>query len=940
MKANPTLTKAIRAALGTGVVMVSVATAQARSYHFDIQNESLSQALRNYGQISGQEIIFTEDVLSDSKPASLKGDYTAEAAIERLLKGTGLTAEHSPSGALMIRRQIQAAAALTSYNENVADESSAQFAQADTSSTSPSTGMGESAQRADQPQSPSPSPREGRGEEKLQEIVVTANRRRQTLEEVPYSITAVSADQIARTGVTDLASLARQVPGLSMYDWGVRNTAEMFPIIRGVNASGPTAIQGGFHTIEQAPVGTYIGNSPINGYFQFDDIQRVEVLRGPQGTLYGAGALGGALRVIPNAPELGRFTGRLEAGGGTLAHSGGASYTTSAMFNVPIGDTLAFRASGKYAYEPGFINVYGFLERPGSLLSGIPALANPADPVNSSGVFSGKSDWNHWNTFTGRASLLWKPVEQFSADLAFMYANVNGDGGPVVNPDFPGGAYPLDPRITFPPGGPYQFFRALDQPWSRRTKLSSLDLSYDAGFATLSSTSSYFTTTGSTAGDLTYGYAGTGFIGYYSGTPINPRFINTTLFVDTTHTFTQEVRLVSTTGPDKLFDYVVGVFYENQTSEGSQTDANPGSPEYSVAEGCTAPYFFGASFPNCLLGVGPGDINFLGTDAQRFKDTSEFGELTWHFVRHGQITFGGRHFEQTFTDAQSTSGWPFALFAQSASSSPASKNTWKISPSYEYAKDQHVYALWSQGFRRGGANGVTLAGAFKESPALLSYAPDAVNNYEIGLKGRFDTGLSYSFDVFDIEWDKPQVGGVTPDGEFYVVWNANKARSRGAEFDLNTPLLLPGLSLKAGGSYVDAKFTQDYFITAGISGTAGQQLPGTPKVNAAATINYDRNILPGYDMTVSLNDTYRSTVQLQSFVGAVPVSGMNIVNLSASVAHKSWRLGAYVTNVADRQVVLVPGYNPRKQSVEFLPDQTVVNPPREIALRLSYSFGQ
>ena len=197
----------------------------------------------------------------------------------------------------------------------------------------------------------------------VEEVIVTAGRRQQTLEETPYNLSVVTADQLARTGVTDIASLSYQVPGLSLYDFGARFAGATSPIIRGINGDGAPL---GNRMAEQSPVGTYIGNSPVDGYFQLDDVQRVEVLRGPQGTLYGAGALGGALRIIPNAPELGVFAGHLEVGGGDVAHSSGASYMASGMLNVPIGDALAFRVSGKYQYDPGFINVYGILQRSGS----------------------------------------------------------------------------------------------------------------------------------------------------------------------------------------------------------------------------------------------------------------------------------------------------------------------------------------------------------------------------------------------------------------------------------------------------------------------------------------------------------------------------------------------------------------------------------------------
>src|SRR3984957_16420980 len=244
----------------------------------------------------------------------------------------------------------------------------------------------------------------------LQEIVVTAQHREQSLDSVPYSITAVSAEQLTNAGVTDIASLTAQVPGLSMYDLGARLSGAVFPIIRGLNASATTEDRP-FRTFEQNPVGTYIGNSPIEGYFQLDDIERVEVLRGPQGTLYGAGSLGGALRIIPSAPVLGKFDGNISVSGDKLDHSTGTGYDTSAMVNLPVGDTLALRLSGKYDYQPGFVNVYGILERPGSAVRGIPTAADPSDPINSSGIFTSRQDWNTQRTFTGRASLLWQPVE-------------------------------------------------------------------------------------------------------------------------------------------------------------------------------------------------------------------------------------------------------------------------------------------------------------------------------------------------------------------------------------------------------------------------------------------------------------------------------------------------------------------------------------------------
>ena len=126
---------------------------------------------------------------------------------------------------------------------------------------------------------------------------------------------------------------------------------------------------------------------------------------------------------------------------------------------------MAFRASAKYDYQPGWINVFGPEERTNNTAYGVPLLADPADPVNSSPIYTSRSDWNWQRSFTGRASLLWKPLEAFSAELALLHSEASGDGGPQVNPVYAGGVSPFDPRTVFPAGGPYQELALIDEPW-------------------------------------------------------------------------------------------------------------------------------------------------------------------------------------------------------------------------------------------------------------------------------------------------------------------------------------------------------------------------------------------------------------------------------------------------------------------------------------------
>ncbi|WP_018075820.1 TonB-dependent receptor [Novosphingobium nitrogenifigens] len=784
-----------------------------------------------------------------------------------------------------------------------------------------------------------------------QEIVVTANRRDQKLESVPYSMSVLDARALAHAGVTDLASLTQSIPGLSMFDAGARNAGATVPIIRGINATGsPTR---GFRNFEQSPVGVYIGNSPVEGYIQLDDIKQVEVLRGPQGTLYGAGSLGGALRILPNSPELGVFKGNAEASVGKVSHASDPSYTFGGMLNIPLTKTLAFRGSAKYSYDPGFIDAYGLMKTDGSGVSAIPTLANPADPVNSSPVYYNKKDWNYQRTLTTRAALLWQPVDEFKLEVSYLHSYVKGDGGPVVNTDYAGGASALDSSYALPAGGKYTAYSRIDQPFNRNTNLISVDASYDAGFATLSTTTTIQTSTGHTLEDNTYDLAGIAngaYLSYYAGVPANPRFVYDQEFDDHNHTFAQELRLVSKGGPDKKIDFALGAFYENQSRSGSWTIAVPGSPERSVAQGCNGQAGSGASSP-CLVIANPQDINFQQIDNQRFTDFSVFGELTWHITHKLQITGGLRHFSQWFTDSQSYVDYTFPTdIPASPHRSTTGKFIGKANISYEWSHSQFVYALWSQGFRRGGANSVPLTGIFQESSQLATYKSDKTNNFEGGFKGHLRNGFNYSIDGFYIKWSNPQIASSLPSGNL-AVYNGVSASSKGFEAEVSGPLPIRGLTYSVSAAYADARLTAPFSLPANnghgvivdglISGVSGQQLPGSPKFSAGANLQYTTPIAPGYQMTLNLNGNYRTSVAMgiASSLGTTTVSRSTeyaVLNASAEIKHGLWRATIYAKNLVNSQWVLVPP----TQVHEFnnLTDDYTVNRPREMGLRVSRAF--
>jgi outer membrane receptor protein involved in Fe transport len=194
----------------------------------------------------------------------------------------------------------------------------------------------------------------------LGEVVVTASRREETVTKLPFNISAYGGQALEKANVSTMAELTQQVPNFVIEDAGARSTASAIPIIRGLNASQPVVSSARFF---QSPVGFYLGNSPVTGSIPLFDVERVEVLRGPQGTLYGAGALSGAVRIVPVDPKPGAFGGFVTGSVAAVSHSSGVDNSEALAINIPIGDTAAFRFNIKREYDAGFIDQRDILRR-------------------------------------------------------------------------------------------------------------------------------------------------------------------------------------------------------------------------------------------------------------------------------------------------------------------------------------------------------------------------------------------------------------------------------------------------------------------------------------------------------------------------------------------------------------------------------------------------
>ena len=266
-----------------------------------------------------------------------------------------------------------------------------------------------------------------------------------------------------------------------------------------------------------------------------------------------------------------------------------------------------------------------------------------------------------------------------------------------------------------------------------------------------------------------------------------------------------------------------------------------------------------------VVTTSPDGHTFFEQAPQQFKEEALFGELTWHLTQRWQLTGGSRVFHQTLTQNQDFTSYIINLTGGNSSSNSISDHIFKLNTSYEFVDHQHLYATFSQGFRRGGVNAFPLSGYYQESPAILDYKPDKADNYEVGAKGEFDNGLRYSADVFYINWKDPQIGISTPN-TWPVAVNGKSAVSKGVELEVHTPLFTPKINLTLGYSYTDAKLTQGFclpvgdgtgnpngFIPCGIQGLNGERLPGTTQNSGSATLSYTQSVAQARKIIYTLN---------------------------------------------------------------------------------------
>ncbi|WND02979.1 TonB-dependent receptor [Temperatibacter marinus] len=658
----------------------------------------------------------------------------------------------------------------------------------------------------------------------LEEIVVTATRRSQSVQDIPYNISAVGGDAIDKAIMTDSTELLRSIPGIVSPDRGTRNAATLNSIrIRGLNVDG--AARGDYAASSAPTVATYINDTPIFTNLMLVDLDRVEVLRGPQGTLYGSGALGGAVRYITKKPQFDEFSGYVQGKISKSDGSGGANWSSDLVLNIPFSDSFAIRAVASHIDNAGIIdytNVYALDSNMAPVL--------PSGGLSSTdAVFTSVKDADSSEVDFLRITALAELSE--TVDISLMYSHQE-DSAAARRATAEG--YYNTAYGSLQQYGEYEAGSVQLEPSQATTDLISAEVNVDLGFATLTSSTSYYEVDGSAISENTGFYAQKGWIAnlYYN----HPRPLARADRRFGDKAFVQELRLVSNNeGP---LNYVVGAYYQDQDKSIGQTSTLAGYSAWAMEN-------FGWMSEG--FGYDANDNDFIFDDVQKVSEKAVFGELTYDVSEDLHVTAGIRYFDSDVeSDAivqlpfwDSLASWQAARTQTSSGKKDA---LFKLNVSYDVSDEMMVYGTISEGYRRGGAASVPTTGNFAEDPAWLSYESDSVVNYEFGVKGQTDT-LRYTASVFYVDWSNPQINTATANWGFFTVANGDKASTKGLELEVEAQLS-ENLNLTAGYAFVDASLTEDFVAPTGAYSIAhaGDRTPGTPKHVFNIVANYTTEI--------------------------------------------------------------------------------------------------
>ena len=733
---------------------------------------------------------------------------------------------------------------------------------------------------------------------RLDEVIVTATKREINLQDVPHSIDVLSSIELERMGAMDLEATVRALPSVHLT---ALQPGQNQLTMRGVSAEV-------FEYTRDALVAVYLDEQPMTSNaqqigFRNIDMDRIESLPGPQGTLFGSSSQTGTIRYITNKPRTDRFEGHVEGSWGSTS-GGDDSYDIAGVLNIPlVDDKLAVRVVGYSSHDGGYVdNVFGT------------SLSGNYDNAELVG-----DNQNEYDVVGGRLHVLWNLTDNWSTLISFVAENTSAPGA------WDSDASLDDYQVT-------RFFEEFrDDDWTS----ASLTLEGDLGFADLTFTATHFERdivyeydqmAYSQSRDAlykygcVYGYNGLGYNDYYPFYCLyygsyNPQYI----FNDQEQERdAYELRLVSQ--GDSRFQWTIGAYYEDFLNAWFYGNKMPGLENTTMWYAANFyAYYYGVSSnyynnytpnPNQVYPLPPTDIVWSQDFTHTIKQTALFGELSYDLTDDLTV-FGGLRWAEFDRDKIQTTRYPGAVIPAPDRGSGGNGSfrdvgtdedtIFKIGLQYNFTDDVMVYGLFSQGFRVGGLNSVRAASS---GLVPLLYDGDFLNNYELGIKSMFADGrVSINASVYFMEWEDYQQGVAGDAWWNGGTINAGTAEITGLEATMRWQMT-DRLSFSTNLSFSDNEFQDDFcanFVNnvnlgcePGIDPriVAGMTMPNAPDSKVWASLNYEIPNVLGGDLWFYYDIAY----QAESWSGIDEIRDNDLDGLSRSRTYSTFSTGLQLPN--------------------------------------------
>jgi iron complex outermembrane receptor protein len=778
---------------------------------------------------------------------------------------------------------------------------------------------------------------EDRGDIMLEEVTVTARKRSENLQSVPESIQAISAQTIEQAGLRSMNDYVRFIPSLNIVQ---ANPGSAKVIFRGIADAQSTFIAEPSAAVYLDEQSLVLSGQPNP---RMVDIERVEALSGPQGTLYGASSQSGVLRIVTNKPDPTAFDAYIDAGLSSTK-SGDMSYDVSGMVNIPLSESWALRVVGFSAKDGGFIdNVLGTTPR-FELFENDDKLEKNFNDVKYTG---------------GRISARWFINDDWTMTAGIVYQKTDSDGRSEHDPVYAGDLN----VVRFNPD-----FEWDKQDWTQY----SLTFEGDIGFADFVSATSYFTRDWTYTQDQSTGYAAYFSTGCYAATVtynrycFQPASLRNTYYqgayyndpigyvknVQKNTKFSQEFRLFH---QGETIDWVAGFFYEDSKEDWDFITLTDDYDSSLAMENYLAGNM-GEPIPTEL----PDDAWWRSVDSTEWKQWAIFGEMTWHITDRWDLTGGIRWFDRKMDKVYFVELPRYNLSAEGISYPESDENDWvpKVSLAFQATDNSMFYALYSEGFRPGGTNRGRGIPVFP-----VQYDSDKLKNFEIGTKNTMANGrVRLNATYFDMKWNDYQLEVVDPgnrdcdaDNAFpapscgqpwqKVVANVGNARSRGVELQIDWAATA-NLSVGANATWLNAELTEDVEVSVLVP--KGSRLPLSPKFKGSMYAQYDWDVdwFGGSNAWVRLQWSYSGNMlnQVEPLTlddGPSPQikqPSYNIGDLRFGLDRDKWSMQLYINNLTDERAALFA--NPYEMDYYWGRSRVTVNRPREFGIRWIQRFGK